>query len=167
MKIDELARASAGHDLTLTRVIDAPRALVWRAWTDPDRLAMWWGPRGFTSPVCRIEARPGGAWHIDMQAPDGTVYPCRGTYVEVVEPERLVYTDVVDPNDPAWAGAPPPSCVHVIEFEDLGRKTRLTVTMRMATAAEREATARSGAMESWAEILDRLAAVMAGAREAE
>jgi hypothetical protein len=55
----------------------------------------------------------------------------------------------------------------VIEFEDLGRKTRLTVTMRMATAAEREATARSGAMESWAEILDRLAAVMAGAREAE
>src|SRR5436190_8252782 len=63
------------RELVLTRVFDAPREVVFRAWTDPERLAQWWGPRGFTNPRCEWDARPGGAIRVDMKGPDGTVYP--------------------------------------------------------------------------------------------
>ena len=81
-----------GHELVLTRVFDAPRELVFKAWTDAKRVAQWWGPHQFTNPVCELDARPGGAIRIHMRGPDGTVYPMTGVYQEVVEPERIVFT---------------------------------------------------------------------------
>ena len=83
---------SANDEIVITRVFNAPRALVYRAWTDPKHLARWWGPRGFTNPRCEADARPGGLIHIDMQAPNGTVYPMSGIYLELIEPEQITLT---------------------------------------------------------------------------
>ena len=74
------------REVTLTRIIDAPRALVWAAWTEPKHMAQWWGPHQFTNPVCEMDVRPGGKMLIHMKAPDGTVYPMPAIFTEVVKP---------------------------------------------------------------------------------
>src|SRR5262252_1945470 len=84
----------AEREVTITRVFDAPRATVFRAWTDADRLARWWGPKGFTNPVCEIDARVGGAIRIHMRSPDASIYPMRGEFREIVRSERLVFTNI-------------------------------------------------------------------------
>src|SRR5579864_4389397 len=83
-----------GRVMEMTRVFDAPRKVVFAAWTDPKQMAQWWGPTGFTTPVCELDVRPGGAIRIDMRAPDGTIYPMTGVYKEIVPPERIVFTAV-------------------------------------------------------------------------
>src|SRR5271168_3681513 len=93
-------RASAAtrvleREVVLTRVFDAPRELVFKAWTEPERLARWWGPHGFTNPVCEADVRPGGALLVHMQG-FGMTHVMRGTFVEVVEPERLAFTSSVE-----------------------------------------------------------------------
>lgn len=80
------------HKMSSFRVLDAPRELVFRMWTEPEYLAMWWGPKGFTNPVCEIGVQPGGKILIMMTAPDGSVYPMRGVFNEIKEPERIVFT---------------------------------------------------------------------------
>ncbi len=80
------------RQLVLTRTFNAPRRLVFEAWTDPRQLARWWGPKGFTNPVCEADAHPGGAIRIHMTAPDGTIYPMTGVFLEVSPPDRLVFT---------------------------------------------------------------------------
>ncbi len=80
------------RELVMMRTFNAPWGLVWKAWTDPNDMAQWWGPYGFTNPVCKLDARPGGAIHIDMRGPDGIVYPMTGVYREIVAPERLVFS---------------------------------------------------------------------------
>lgn len=81
------------REIVVTHVFDAPRALVFKAWTDPKHLMHWWGPRVFTNPICESDARVGGAWRIVMRSPDGVDYPGGGVYLEIVEPERLVFTN--------------------------------------------------------------------------
>ena len=81
---------STDHEVVITRRLDAPRALVWKAWTEPKHMAEWWGPKSFTNPVCDMDVRPGGAWRIVMRGPDGAEYPLKGVYREVVEPRLLV-----------------------------------------------------------------------------
>ena len=85
--------------VTLTRIFDAPRALVWNAWTDPKMMAQWFGPRGFTTPVCELDVRAGGSLRIVMRAPDGNEYPMKGEFREVTPPERLVFTNIATDND--------------------------------------------------------------------
>jgi uncharacterized protein YndB with AHSA1/START domain len=80
--------------VTLTRVFDAPRALVWKAWTDPKIMAQWFGPRGFTNPVCELDVRVGGSLRIVMRGPDGNDYPMKGEFRVVSEPELLVFTNI-------------------------------------------------------------------------
>ena len=79
-------------EMVLTREFDVPRDLVFKAWTDPKQMAKWWGPRGFTNPVCEMDVRMGGRIRIDMHGPDGTDYPMTGRFDEVVAPERLIFT---------------------------------------------------------------------------
>src|SRR5215208_1788707 len=79
--------------IVITRVFDAPRALVFKAWTDPRHVARWWGPKDFTNPVCEMDVRPGGAITIHMRGPDGVMYPSKGVFHEIVEPERLVFSN--------------------------------------------------------------------------
>src|SRR5687767_7564343 len=83
----------ADREVVITRVFDAPRELVFKAWTEPEHFMRWWGPRGFTAPVCNIDARPGGVFHCCMRSPEGQDFWSKGTYREVVPPERIVVTD--------------------------------------------------------------------------
>src|SRR5471030_3335358 len=81
-----------GREFVITREFDAPRELVFKAWTDPKHLAQWWGPRGFTNPVCEWDVRPGGKIYDVMRAPNGVDYPMGGEFCEIVPPERLVFS---------------------------------------------------------------------------
>src|SRR6266536_1927486 len=86
------ATQTKDRDLVITRVFDAPRRLVFKAWTDPERLAQWWGPRGFTTPFCEMDVRPGGAFRFGMRSAQGTDHWLRDEFRKIVEPERLVCT---------------------------------------------------------------------------
>src|ERR1700739_5045499 len=84
----------AEREVIITRIFDAPRELVFKAWTDPKHVAQWWGPKGFTNPVCELDVRVGGAIRIHMRSPDGSVYPMKGEFREIVPPERLRFTHI-------------------------------------------------------------------------
>ncbi|MBT2517362.1 SRPBCC domain-containing protein [Streptomyces sp. ISL-90] len=114
--------ATGEKQFTITRVFDAPRETIWRAWTDPDEAATWWHPRGVTTPreSVEIDVRPGGRYRYTMIAPDGTEYPTAGVYREVVEPERLVFT-WGSPGD-ADDAAP----LITVTLADLGDRTEMT-----------------------------------------
>jgi uncharacterized protein YndB with AHSA1/START domain len=101
-KIDARTNATANvaeREVVITRVFDAPRGLVFKAWTDPEHMARWWGPTGFTNTICELDARVGGAWRIVMRSPAGIEYPCGGVYREIVERERLVFTNIATDNE--------------------------------------------------------------------
>src|SRR5579871_3749344 len=134
----ETATGPAEREFVIARVFEAPRALVFKAWTDPKHMAQWWGPRGFTNPVCELDVRPGGAWRIVMRGPDGALHPTKGVYREVVEPERLVMTinhselsdewhDLVNPNRDKAKGKPGLEGVMTVMFEEFDGRTKLTV----------------------------------------
>ena len=159
--------AAAAREFVITRVFDAPRELVYRAWTDPAQVARWWGPKGFTNPVCELDVRPGGAYRIDMRSPEGTDYPVIGVYRAVVPPERIVMTDNCVDHPEEWQRTlreslpederdTPLEGVSTVTFEDEGGKTRLTVRTRFASAAVRDAFLEMGMSEGWSESLDRL-----------
>lgn len=144
--------------MTLTRIIDAPCETVFRAWVDPKQLAQWWGPKGFANPVCEIDVRPGGKMLIHMQAPDGTVYPMTGRYLEIVEPRRLVFNcETVD-----LEGNVQIEELAVISFEAIGSKTRLTVFADAIGVAPIAPSMLSGMETGWAQSLDRLGDTVKG-----
>jgi uncharacterized protein YndB with AHSA1/START domain len=140
-------------EITITRVFDSPRELVWKAWTDPMHLAQWWGPKMFSNSVCEADARVGGAWHIVMRAPDGREYPCGGVYREVVEPERLVFTNIATDSD----GKPVLDGLTSVIFDDLGGKTRLTLRTRATAVVDYAAEYLKGMETGWTQSLERLA----------
>ena len=96
MNIQTKVKPVASRQIKVTRTFEAPRALVFSMFTDAKHLAAWWGPHGFTNPVCEVDARPNGKIRIHMQAPDGTVHPMGGIFHEIVPPERIVFTSFVD-----------------------------------------------------------------------
>lgn len=148
--------AASVRDLTLTRVFDAPRRLVWEAWTDPRQLARWWGPRGFTNPRCEADARPGGAIHVDMRAPDGTVYPMTGRFLEVVAPERLVMLcNACDEH-----GRPIAEVRNSVVFAEEGGRTRITITSAVLSATPEAAPSLEGMEQGWTTSLERLTDLM-------
>jgi uncharacterized protein YndB with AHSA1/START domain len=144
-------------EVTLVRVFDAPRQLVFKMWTDPKHMAQWWGPHGFTNPVCEIDARPGGRFRIDMTGPDGTVYPMIGTFREVVSPERLVFVAVAQDGD----GKPLLESVTTVTFEDQHGKTKLTVEAKAVGLAPIAPQMLAGMQAGWTQSLERLAEVVA------
>jgi uncharacterized protein YndB with AHSA1/START domain len=104
-------------ELTISRVVDAPRELVWQAFTEPEHLAVFWGGPGITVPVesVTMDLRPGGSFELTMVASDGTEYPNRGEYVEVDEPSRIVFTE------------PDTGITATITFAEVGDKTEVTI----------------------------------------
>ncbi len=155
------AHPSDEPTITMTRVFDAPRELVFAAWTEPDQLAQWWGPHGFTNPVCEVDLRPGGAWRIDMQGPDGTVYPNGGLYQEVDPPARLVFSDIVDDDAGAWGDTPPPSSVTSVTFDERDGMTTVTMVTRLDSIAARDAMVEMGSEAGMTESFERLEALLA------
>jgi uncharacterized protein YndB with AHSA1/START domain len=142
------------RDLVLRRVFDAPRSLVFKAWTDPKHLAQWWGPRGFTNPVCEVDPRPGGEIRIDMRAPDGTVYPMKGVFREIVEPERLVMMTTAHADE---SDVPGLEVLTTVAFDERDGKTTLTVTAHVVKATDEFLEALEGMEQGWSESLYRLA----------
>ncbi len=140
-------RSTADRELSETRIYDAPRELVWKAWTEPEHLANWWGPDGFTNTIHEMDVRPGGAWNLVMHGPDGRDYDNRMIYVEVVKPERIVYDHTSHPLFRA-----------TVTFEDLAGKTRLTMRMVFESTESRDQTVKVfKADEGLIQTLSRLA----------
>ncbi len=148
---------TADRTLVITRVFDAPRALVWKAWTDPEHRARWMGPRGFSGRVIRMDLRAGGAYRFQMRQTDGTELWQQGVFHEIVEPERLVCTYV-------WtdeAGNPTrPETTLSLTFEDQGDKTRLTLRQSLFESV----AARDDHKGGWSTSLDKLAEHLARAK---
>jgi uncharacterized protein YndB with AHSA1/START domain len=144
--------ASPNLELRLTRVFDAPRALVYKVWTDPKHVAQWWGPRDFVTTIREMEVKPGGAWRYSMRGPDGNDYPFDGVFLEVEEPERLVSEGSIhgDPEQKVWTE---------VKFSEQDGKTTLSVLQRF----EFESYATRGAPIGWNQMLDRLTEYLAKA----
>ncbi|HTB10765.1 MAG TPA: SRPBCC domain-containing protein [Bryobacteraceae bacterium] len=143
---------SVEREVAITRVFDAPREAVFNAWTDQEHLKHWWGPTGFTNPVCEFDPRPGGAIRIHMRAPDGVVYPMTGVVLEIVEPERLVFTSVALDKD----GKALFENLNTVTFGEQDGKTKLTLHSKVQTATEQAAPYLKGMDEGWKLTLDRL-----------
>lgn len=145
-----MTEAIGAREITITRVLDAPRELVWKAWTEPEQLARWWGPPGWSNPVSRItmDVRPGGTFRVtSVSDEDGAEMTVVGEYREVVEPERLVFEE---PAEGSWhEGA-----VSVATFTDLGDgRTEMVLQATIQTTDEMRAAAEGGMRSS----VDRLA----------
>lgn len=153
------ATEPAQQELVMTRIFDAPREVVFKAWTDPERLKLWWGPTGFTNPVCELDVRPGGAIRIHMRAPNGIVYPMTGVYREIVEPERLVFSSSAldDKGNPLF------EILNTVTFAEHGGKTKLTVHAKVMMATPAGAPHLAGMEMGWSLTLDRLAEYVAKA----
>lgn len=147
---------SVGDIIVFNRTLDAPRSAVFKAWTDPNQLAQWWGPKGFTAPVCEADPRPGGTLHIVMRGPDGTDYPLGGSFIEVAPPERLVFTSTVDVN-----GVRALETHNTVTFTEQGGKTILDLRVRVVKATAEATPVLAGMHEGWPQTLDRLGAFVA------
>jgi uncharacterized protein YndB with AHSA1/START domain len=154
-------------ELVITRVFDAPRELVFKVWTEPEHFVRWWGPKGFTTPHCAIDLRPGGRIHYCMRSPEGHLIWNGGVFREVVPPERLVSTDYFadehgNPVSPTRYGLDadfPAEMLVTVTFEDQAGKTRVTLRQTVPPTV----AARHGAQQGWNESLDRLAEYLAAA----
>jgi len=154
---NSLGAALPERELVLVRLIDAPRDLVFQAWTDPKHLAQWWGPKGFTNPVCEIDLRPGGALRIVMRAPDGTDYPMTGVFREILPPERLVFVfNAVDAQGNTLLEG-----LTTVSFAERGGKTELTLRTRAVAMVDYAAAYLEGMETGWTQSLERLDALVA------
>ncbi len=149
---------ASDRDLLLTRIINAPREKVFRAWTEPELLKQWFAPLPWTTPVAETDVRPGGANLIVMRGPDGNEFPNRGVYLEVVKNERLVSTDAYTQ---AWEPSEKPFMTVILTFEDVGGKTNYTARARHWTVADGEAHEKMGFHQGWGQCADQLAALVA------
>jgi uncharacterized protein YndB with AHSA1/START domain len=149
---------TSDRELILSRTLNAPRELVWDAWTKPEHLIQWWGPKGFTNTFHEHNPTPGGVWRFIMHGPDGTDWPNRIIYDEVVKPERLTYThdaDTDDENDPQRFHV-------VVTFAENGDKTDLKMHMVMASKEALENVKKFGAVELGIQTVDKLEEHLAG-----
>jgi len=147
-----------GKEVTITRVFNARRELVYDVWTDEKHIASWFGPMHFTNPVVRMDVRPGGEFVIHMQGPDGGIYPSIGTFTEVTPPERLAFTSA------AYAGVGGAFLLEdltTITFTERGNQTELTMHAVITRATADATEALAGMEQGWSESLDKLAAHLA------
>lgn len=145
----------ADRELVVSRLIGAPRGLVFRAWTQPEHIARWWGPRGFATIHCDMDIRVGGKYRCGMRSPQGTEYWKVGVYREIVEPERIVFTF-------AWEnahGKPGHELLTTVTFEDRGTKTLLTLRQGIFETAD----GRDDHVTGWTSCLERFDEYIQGA----
>lgn len=148
--------STADREIVGIRVFDAPRELVWKVWTDPEHIAQWWGPRGFTTTTYSWDFKPGGVWRFVMHGPDGRDYQNKVTFLEIVKPERIVYKH---------GGGEDVEPVHfetTVLFEEHGGKTKLTLRGVFPTAEARAYVVKNyNAVEGQKQTLDRLGEYLA------
>ncbi|MBY0576926.1 MAG: SRPBCC family protein [Gallionellaceae bacterium] len=147
------ASNAADCEIVISSVFDAPRELVWEAWTNPEHVAQWWGPNGFTTTIEKMDFRVGGVWEHVMHGPDGNDYPNSCMFHEIVKPERIVFSQRGHRE-----GGPGTHFVATWTFEALGKQTRVTMRGVFDTPAERELVVTEfGAIEGGKQTLARLA----------
>jgi uncharacterized protein YndB with AHSA1/START domain len=143
--------------VVITRVFDAPRALVWQAWTDPKMLAKWFGPRGFTASVPELDARVGGALRVVMHGPDGNDYPMKSTFRELKAPERLVFSNIAIDNDGN----------HLLEGETIvtlteaGGKTTMKMKSHAVGLVPASPQMLAGMEAGWTQSIDKMGELLA------
>lgn len=148
------------QELVIDRIYDAPRELVFKAWTEPERVKRWWGPKGFTTPVSEIDLRPGGVCFSCMRSPEGKDYWSKGVFREIVEPERIVCTDsfadekgnIVSPEAYGMSSDWPEEALVTATFEEHAGKTEVTVRYAPVLPGPERDMCRQG----WNEMLDKL-----------
>jgi uncharacterized protein YndB with AHSA1/START domain len=141
------------REVVMTRVFDAPRELVWMAYTDPKLIPRWWGPRYLTTTVDKMDLKPGGVWRYVSRAPDGKEFGFHGVFREIVPPARLAWTF-------EFEGMPGHVSVDTVEFEDYEGKTKVTVTSLFETKADRDGMVASGMESGQTESTERLAELL-------
>lgn len=162
--ISASATATAERELVITRYFDAPRTLVWQAWTEPEQVMRWWGPKNFTTPFCRIDLRPGGAYLNCMRSPEGRDYWSTGVYRQIEAPSLLVCTDnfadeegnVVPASHYGMGGDWPPELLIAVTFIEQEGRTRLTLRHTGIPAGEMRDLTEAG----WNESFDKLVALL-------
>jgi uncharacterized protein YndB with AHSA1/START domain len=155
----------SGEELVIQRVFDAPRDVVFKAWTEPARLMRWWGPKGFTTPSFTVDLRIGGALHYCMRSPEGRDYWGIGVFLELDPPRRFVYTDAFadaegnkfTPSDYGMSASHPLVSLVTVTFSAQQEKTSVTLRQSVPDAVEE----REGMAQGWSEMLERLAGLLA------
>lgn len=146
--------------LTITRVFDAPRELVWKAWTEPDMIMKWWSPAGYTAPMAKVDFKVGGKYLMAMRSPEGQDFYSTGIYTEVVPMDRIVFTDSFADADGNVVSAAvygmgdtiPLESRVIVQFEDQGSKTRMTLTHSGLPQDEHLELTKAG----WNDMFDKL-----------
>ena len=146
------------RELVLTRLIAAPRAKLYRAWTEPELLKQWFAPLPYTTPVAELDVRAGGSCLVVMRDPDGNDWPNPGVYLDVVENERLIFTDAYVR---AWEPSNKPFMTAIVTFADEEGGTRYTARVLHWTVADRKEHERMGFHQGWGQCADQLAALVA------
>ncbi|HEX7669551.1 MAG TPA: SRPBCC domain-containing protein [Polyangiaceae bacterium] len=152
MKIDIDESSVTEPVIVMSRMFDAPREVVWAAFTDPKHVVNWYGGHGFSNPVCEMDVRPGGRWHHVMRTPDGTEYASDYVFVEVVKPEKISWQHV----DHGKRTSGPPTCLNVVTFEEHGRRTKWRLVARFESMADRDRAKKMGFSGTIAEGAERL-----------
>lgn len=167
MKGDDPGAWETGRGSVVARVFDAPRELVFKAWTEPERLKRWWGPEGFTTPFCAVDLRVGGVFLYCMRSPEGHDFWGRGVFREIVSPERLVLSmsfadaegNVVSAAHYGMSPEWPLETLLTVAFEAEAGKTRVTLRFEGVP----QGADGDGTRQGWAEMLDGLAEYLAKA----
>jgi len=149
----EAAALAAGPELLITRLLDAPRSLVFTVWTKPEHIARWLGPKGFSAPSCKMDLRTGGAWRACICSPEGTEHWMQGVYREIAAPERLVFTFAWEDED----GEPGHQTLVTVSFAEQDGETLLTFHQAPFESVE----SRDSHYGGWSECFDRLADYLA------
>jgi len=139
-------------ELTISRTFNAPRELVWKAWTSQKHIEKWWGPKGFTNPVCEWDATTGGKIYIEMKGPDGNHYPMNGVFDEIKKPEKIVFTSAALGEN----GKHLFDIVNTISFIEEGNKTKLTLHFIFSNIIPEAEKNIAGADMGWNMSLDKL-----------
>jgi uncharacterized protein YndB with AHSA1/START domain len=149
----DVQESNVEREIVISRLFDAPREMVWEAWTDPRQVALWWGPKGFSTTIEQMDVRPGGVWKHVMHGPDGTDYPNESVFLDVVPYERLVYT-----LSGGRKGGPQVQFEKSATFEEEAGGTRVTMRLVFPSAEARDQNVRDyGSIEGGKQTLQRLA----------
>jgi uncharacterized protein YndB with AHSA1/START domain len=141
------------QEVNITRIFNAPKELVFKMWTDPELVEKWWGPRGFTNPVCQLDVREGGNIRILMQGPDGTQYPMGGFFNKLIEPDRIVFTSIKEDQN----GNAELEVLNTVTFSEENGKTTMTLKALVVKSTIEACDSVSGMNVGWNQSIDRFA----------
>jgi uncharacterized protein YndB with AHSA1/START domain len=149
----ELVDHPVKHEVDITRIFDAPKELVFKMWTDPELMEKWWGPKDFTNPICELDSKPGGRMRMVMQGPDGTRYPTRGIFSEIVAFEKIVFINIKEDDD----GDAQLEVLNTVTFSEKNGKTTMVLNSKVVKSTPEVIASIQGMNQGWNQSIDRFA----------